>query len=627
MLNGYKIIAVCLSQAYIPKNHEFITELNNLLAGKGFRLFVYNTCCELNNDPGHYNPEEAVYDLVDLSYTDAIVISDIDIKKKAVVEKLIADAHEHNVPALVIDGYRDGVINICYDYEGGFEKMVRHIIEDHKITDVHFMSGVKGNDFAERRLDVFRKVMAENGLPCPDDIISYGDFWSIPARNAAERIVASGHIPRAVICANDLMAINVMSVFREHGYTVPDDVMVTGFDGVMEAFYSVPRLSTCMCSYRRLAEKVAEVLTDVLGGAAAPDYAYVKTTPVLSESCGCSMKGQEELTDYLNTLSDHFFSFEAERLQLSMMSEGMQRCADIKDIPAILKDNYIEELACFINTDCTDRSMNAAAEHNARTFEQEMFLLFNDIEGKDFRQQIFDRRGVLPGLDKVLAQGFPLVFSVISYMQKPIGYVVFYYNSTNIMYYGRIQYTMMMIGVGLGGFVGMQYQQYLADMVEETYRTDNLTGLYNRRGFSRLFEQLCARVSRTGGMITVLLADMDGLKRINDTYGHNAGDNAIAHTALALKSACAENSLCVRFGGDEMLAVMEGDRDEAELRRRYNDYLDRYNAAANNPYVLSVSLGIYKTRPGEPLDFEVLIKKSDELMYKEKQQKKLRRQD
>lgn len=98
------------------------------------------------------------------------------------------------------------------DYEAGFEQAVRHIIEYHGITDTAMIAGIEGKEHSEQRIMAYKKVLAENNLPFTDDMLSYGDYWSGPAQKAVEEMIARGHVPKAIICANDMMAITVCAV-------------------------------------------------------------------------------------------------------------------------------------------------------------------------------------------------------------------------------------------------------------------------------------------------------------------------------------------------------------------------------------------------------------------------------
>ena len=152
------------------------------------------------------------------------------------------------------------------------------------------------------------------------------------------------------------------------------------------------------------------------------------------------------------------------------------------------------------------------------------------------------------------------------------------------------------------------------------YKSDALTGLYNRNGFIKEYDKIIEEC--TDGL-TVILADLDDLKYINDTYGHGEGDVAIRAVALALKACCPEEAVCARFGGDEMIAVINGEYS-GDIKGDIDRYLESYTASSGKPYKVSASVGIYKARPEETGDFKEILKKSDKLMYMDKAKKKLK---
>ena len=112
-------------------------------------------------------------------------------------------------------------INIKFDHENAFVEVVRRMIDVHHLTNLHFMAGFKGNQFSEFRLNAFRRVLEEHGLPFDESMVSYGDFYSVAAERETEKIVASGNIPQAILCANDRMALAVCDVLDKHGIRVP----------------------------------------------------------------------------------------------------------------------------------------------------------------------------------------------------------------------------------------------------------------------------------------------------------------------------------------------------------------------------------------------------------------------
>lgn len=150
---------------------------------------------------------------------------------------------------------------------------------------------------------------------------------------------------------------------------------------------------------------------------------------------------------------------------------------------------------------------------------------------------------------------------------------------------------------------------------------DELTGLANRRGFLMLAEQHAMLAKRTGKTFVVAFIDMDRLKPINDTLGHQAGDAAIAEIADVLRSCFRNSDTLGRLGGDEFALLMPAtlDSSEALIRRRLQQELQRRNAQPDRRYSLCVSVGIITSDPQQPLSVEEMLAQADALMYEEKQ--------
>ena len=168
----------------------------------------------------------------------------------------------------------------------------------------------------------------------------------------------------------------------------------------------------------------------------------------------------------------------------------------------------------------------------------------------------------------------------------------------------------------------MQYQNFLKKQIEEMYQLDALTGLYNRNRFMREYDRLLDELEGEEKRVSVMLADLDSLKYINDNFGHGEGDIAIHTVAQALKNACPERAICARFGGDELIAVCTGMVDPGEIDRKMEEFLAQYNRNAGKPYTVAASLGVYVTESTEDTTFEELLRKTDSLMYMNKTKRK-----
>ena len=254
-------------------------------------------------------------------------------------------------------------------------------------------------------------------------------------------------------------------------------------------------------------------------------------------------------------------------------------------------------------------------------FDDVMFVFF-DTFSEEFSQHEIERNTLIPDLEKHLESGYPLIFNVIDYMNFPLGYICSHFQSYDFTDYCLLPQVASALGRGLGGYMTIQYQRHLIRQIEHIYKYDSLTGLYNRLGFAKEYEKLRQEISGKSVPVTVILSDLDGLKYINDNFGHSAGDIAIRAAASALMEACPENALCVRFGGDEMLAVIAGECDTNNITRQIHDYLERYNSESGKEYQVNTSIGVYTTTSDLNIEFEFLIKNVDSMMYSEKLSKR-----
>lgn len=154
--------------------------------------------------------------------------------------------------------------------------------------------------------------------------------------------------------------------------------------------------------------------------------------------------------------------------------------------------------------------------------------------------------------------------------------------------------------------------------------TDDLTGLYNRRGFLLLSEQQQKIARRTKNPFLLIYADMDGLKQINDTYGHHEGSQALQQIAQILKNSFRESDIVARLGGDEF-TIFVADTIACDIEiplKRLEENLRQYNAQEFHAYSLSLSIGATCINPDDYSSIEELLVKADQAMYENKKQKR-----
>lgn len=165
------------------------------------------------------------------------------------------------------------------------------------------------------------------------------------------------------------------------------------------------------------------------------------------------------------------------------------------------------------------------------------------------------------------------------------------------------------------------------DQLKNLSLTDDLTGLYNRRGFQTLAEQQIKleRHQGTARGLTLMFADLDGLKQINDQYGHEAGSDAIIAFSKILRSALRDADLVSRWGGDEFVILAIGAPGETSdmIIARIHTKLQQHNSEGSSPYDLACSIGVTPVPNDGQKSFESLIAEADQAMYQEKRRRKL----
>jgi diguanylate cyclase (GGDEF)-like protein len=183
-----------------------------------------------------------------------------------------------------------------------------------------------------------------------------------------------------------------------------------------------------------------------------------------------------------------------------------------------------------------------------------------------------------------------------------------------------------LLGSGLIVAMAAAYRQksLMVARLGELALEDELTGLHNRRGFLMLAEKQLQIAQRTGHPDLVLFADLDGMKRINDELGHEAGDAALRRAAAVLRAAFRSSDIIARLGGDEFIVLCPNTASEsaAALLAGLQRLVGEANAGPTAPWSLALSAGTAAFDPQHPVSLDELIRAADAAMYAVKQKKR-----
>ncbi len=585
------------------------------------------------NSQGHMNVaistssevgESMIYDLPDLEEFDGIISmpatmgNDVASRK---VNEVLEPLCKSGKPHVSIDVPQEGAVTILFDDAISVGELTEHLISEHGARRIAFISGPANSSVSLARLEACREAMKLHGLELDDRMVFDGEWTRVGGRRAAEEILESGgQLPDAVICANDDMALSVIECFNEHGIRVPRDVAVTGFDALREG---VMRGLTTICRpIDRSARKAIEVLCKWIRGEKPESNEIVlSTVPIYGESCGCAMN-PENMNDKLRALGTERWNMETILTRVSMFSGTLAGVGDEQEAAQKIREfvsswNIRELYLCVDPSICRE----AAAAREDQAFPPEMLLLYGIRNGKEYKPALFDRRDLVPAMQEMRKNTSCLVFCPLYYRNRNFGYVVMELGSGT----GAALYSVLMLlnGALISLYLQTNIKRY-ASTIEQMAVHDIMTGMLNRRGYMEQAPAMLEKARETGKVFTVISMDMDSMKRINDTYGHLKGDEAICRMGKALGVLEKHNIIPVHISGDEFQAfgIMNSAEEAKALVSVIRDALDRQNR--EDPWIceISASIGVYAAVPGEGNGMDEYMTKADREMYADKARRK-----
>ncbi|MBR5897443.1 MAG: GGDEF domain-containing protein, partial [Lachnospiraceae bacterium] len=489
-------------------------------------------------------------------------------------------------------------------------------IEKHGLKKIFYMSGIKGMKDAKIRLDAYKSVMKRHNLPVRKHMIYHGNYWYTRAKECLAWFAEDKDEPEAIVCANDYMALSLFRELTERGKTIPGDIRLSGYDNTMEGQLLRQRLASAEVPAEELGRKAIGMMLDLLAKKPVPKNVYVSATPIMEGTCGCQSDYNQKLNERAYTNLSYLRDSVSSQLSLSSEYENSETLDDVlKSALHYAKDfGHKEMYVCL----CDDKDEDDAASQGNYTDKMRLVAVLSKEKGYIRCEECFDREEILPGRYKNetdILTVFPLHFR-----GHCMGYLAIVIDDLDKMQEGFVLWSNSLSNY-LDKIKMHEKNKELLKYREESNR-DSLTGLMNRRGLDLYLQKALDKIDEFG--LFVISVDMDGLKAINDNFGHAEGDAAIRELSLYLRGAQNDRVGCARIGGDEFLVIVLGNESDTRkiceyIRRRIN----KYNNTKNKEYILSASMGYAQFNPEDGI--LACINKADEKMYEEKNNKKKRK--
>lgn len=536
---------------------------------------------------------------------------------------------------------------VCVSCEETYELIVEHLVKKHNKTKIgYFTAELTYSEESKLRFNAFKKALAKYNIEYNEDFIFHGDFTpGVAKEKFCERIKSKDDVKfEAILCANDYTALGVLSAFNGMGVKCPEEVILFGFDDANIALESVPTLSTVNQAVSKTGFVAAEAAYDIINGKSRESKIVIPTEPIYRQSCGCfkTVVGDSSSYDKDGVLHDHSSKIEARR------KDYARNAASFTTIYSLL--NSVEtnsDFEVYLNNLMQDYKSDHVYELSIVLYKEPIVLKKeDDFQIPDEAYLIFysnkntHTHGLFLGENKIIFNPKEVIIPrdiridlygkhlLIPIYNKDMnyGYLMFHFYSTNyplITIYAKILSNSIFHAYSNSKNILAQKELILENKdLSIKSKTDELTGILNRRGFFEYGEKLALLSASMGKMGGILFFDLDGLKIINDTYGHETGDLAIKLEAQVIKAAFRDTDVVGRLSGDEFGVVAPGfpSRKMDFLREKIRKLNEEVSKENNLPFTLSVSVGCVDFSL-ENFDFQHFLTLADEKLYEEKRKK------
>lgn len=596
--------------------YQIILGINKFVKEHGLNISYFAAFGGIIDNKNFDIGEYSIYNLPDFARFDGALLLSNTFSDPKVRNSITDKVKAAGIPAVIFE---------CKDHEEFYDvsinnysvmkRLVEHLIVKHGARTFNFISGPTANPEAKDRYRAFRDALAENGIEFDEERRFFpGFFRSYDGIKAIEAFEESGmSLPDAFVCANDSMALTAMSKIQQMGYRVPGDVIVTGFDCTSNARNACPALTTVKRPLYYSGEKACSILLALMDGEAQERSTDLEAEPVFSESCGCYEGGAESIEEFKK---DTYLRIERTYSNVHMLNRLIAGLACAENIEACI--DSIEQMLKMINCDqfslCLvsnwENSYNVASfEANNNSYSASMTAPLVWDHGKRRSVKQFPSYQLHP--EPLTTGGNVSYFLPLHFNQRCLGYYIM--TNSDFPIYSLLCHTMTM---SIGNAV---------DSISKLNVLDPLCKIYNRNGFNRNAEYVFQECVKAKSPLTILFIDADGLKKINDNYGHKEGDFAIKSIADCISASCGSVDVCGRFGGDEFVVIGRrrgfAEKFKAKLERK----IEEINENAGKPYPVSASVGYVVVTPKKGENLFDLIQQADAKMYEEKKRKKAAR--
>lgn len=631
-----RIIGVFTGQIEMPAQQEVLNGIAKEALKNNMDVAVFSTLVQEGGYEGFQNGEVFVFDIANLDKLDAIIIFPETLRLKPTLLDDLCNRIRKNTKIIKItyDREIEGFVPFLCDDIVPSKYIVSHLIKEHGCKNVFYMTGKEGHPHSLARLEGYKQALEENGIPYDESKVYYGDFWYYKADELVERMIAEHEqLPEAIACANEPMAISTCEALARRGINVPEDVRVIGFDHSGDGIHKPDYVTSIRREEAVKGREMVRYITSVLDG--VEGYEPIeKTAPqiYIGKTCGCQVPF-EDVDPLAHTEEGNFHSV------FNFMNENMVNSQTLNDfvIEVDRALNWMNTIKSF-NLVMTEKTYMARGESFKRdTFVGNERMIFayrvvNEDENEKASKTIdltrfFDKSEMLPTLSEEERKPEVYIFNILHFNEEVFGYIVVSYNDEPYCCNRNYPFWVKNLNNACESLRRLTNARYMYQEADRKAITDTMTGLYNRNGFNRMINEAISEMADDETLV-LMEFDNNNLKKVNDKYGHEAGDEMILLSTQAIEKSRvpgANYEANFRVGGDEYVKIAIGAVNESgaeQAKTEVEQFLENVTYVLDRPYDISMACGYNAYKKTDIHSVDSIMRVVDERMYQRKEQMK-----
>lgn len=629
-----KDIAVLMGNINMENQKQIVDGMIDAVKATGDNIYIFT------NNAGRSDTKESIQgafqimELPDFQYFDGVVLAVDTILYPPIKSYVIDKIRKSKKPVITLDQHLEGYGCLQVSSCETQYKVVEHFIKEHGCKNIAYVRGPVGYPEADYRFEGYCKALKDNGIPFREEYVFEGDFSLESGLVAAMKMDEGGIAIDAILCASDNMAVGVMEYLKRKGTEIPRDMLIGGFDNSETAKYNNPPITSIDKNPYQLGNKAIYEILEVINGK-KPELKKVTAEPHLRASCGCSKHDDidVERLKYKYIQKDVFSAHMSGMINSSLAEfSGLQKPEDV--LPVLKKSIYRTSLNAFYLCLCERDKVYILPETNMdgnfdllqvnTEYTERIELPLAYEKGKISSYKPFEKGIVLPKEIREQAGGGNYYIVTPIYFQNCCyGYCVSGNDKLAIksdLYYSWLTN----IAVAYENIRKWMLLQDAVIRLNNVWSFDMLTQLYNRAGFFYQAKTILEILKLENSKVFLIFSDVDELKKVNDSLGHEAGDALIKEMAACIKENINDDMLAMRYGGDEFVVFGTYEKEEEVdyLIHGIQSSMELRNKSGKNEFTLSASIGVSKYLANEIKELSELIDVADMKMYEQKKKKR-----